>query len=56
MNIHKILKVLICCVGDVKQCPKCGHEFIPNTPTEQDAFKMYKKIFDECSRVVDGLP
>ena len=53
MNIQKILKVLVHCVGDCVPCPKCGHVFIPKEKTQDDAFKMYNKISEEVIRVVD---
>ena len=42
--LAEAVKVLLRCVGDNRECPKCRHSFIPNGKTEIDAFALYKKI------------
>lgn len=43
--------VLMHCVGDNRQCPRCAHSFIPEDTAQHDAWKLYKDLFikkDSC--------
>ena len=45
--VDKIRNVLIHSVGDIRTCPFCGKDFIPRDQTADDAWELYKKLFDK---------
>lgn len=31
-------------VGDTRRCPHCGHSFVPNDRTSEDAWAAFQKV------------
>ena len=44
-QLKQLKEVLIRTVGDKIQCPHCRDDFVPDTPTSQMAWKLYKELF-----------
>ncbi len=43
--VDQLREVLIRSVGDTRQCPHCGKNFIPNDRTAAEAWNLFKTLF-----------
>ena len=42
--LKKVRGVLVHCIGDHRECPKCGHSFIPKDKAAEEAWAVYDEL------------
>jgi hypothetical protein len=43
-RVEILKKVLMAQIGDTRQCPECGHSFVPKDGTQKVALEYYKAV------------